>query len=98
MDNCVHFKASIDRFIKTNLYDDDEMLNIVQENVSGEILYFILRFLYARISKLKKNIERILSGSGQSKRSMQVLQSRFGNERQIIQTNIASLKAHTVVQ
>ena len=83
VENFVHFKASIDRLTKTTLYDDDEMLNIIQENVTGEA---------------ETAIKGILPGSGQFTKAMQILQDRFGNERAIIQANIASLRAHAVVQ
>ena len=79
----VAFKASINRLKSKGFYDEDELLDIVLDHVGGEA---------------EKAIRGILPGSGQFKRAMEILEQRFGNDRVIVNANLAALKSHSVVQ
>ena len=79
----VSFKASFDRLQKKKLYDDDELLDLLLEHVSGDA---------------EKALSGILPGSGQFDRAMKILQERFGNTRLIVNSDLATLRRHSVVQ
>ena len=80
----VAFKASINHLKSKGLYDEDELLDIVLDHVGGEA---------------EKAVRGVLPGSGQFKRAMaEILEQRFGNDRVIVNANLAALKSHSVVQ
>ena len=79
----VAFKASINGLRSKELYDEDKLLDIVLDHVGGEA---------------EKAIHGILPASGQFKRAMEILEQRFGNDRVIVNANMAALKSHPDVQ
>ena len=65
------------------MYDNDELLDILLEHVSGDA---------------KKAVSGILPASGQFDRAMKILQELCRNTRMIVNSNLATLRSHVVVQ
>ena len=77
------FKATFERVKQRGIYDENEMLDLLLENVSGDA---------------ENALKGILPGSGQFDRAMKILEESFGNVRTITNANLKALRSHPQVQ
>ena len=83
VDKFSSFKATFEHIKQRGINDENEMLDLLLKNVSGDA---------------KNALKEILPGSGQLDRAMKILEERSGNVRTITKANLQALRSHPQVQ
>lgn len=83
VDKFVPFKAKFERIERRGIYDEEEMLDLLLDHVSGDA---------------EKAVKRILPRTGKFKRAMKILEERFGNAKSVVNAKLKALRSHPPVQ